>query len=87
MQSDVAFAARKKLGPTEWTWLLLGILFPLSSNTTNSLARYMLPLWPGLMWLGMLKGAWRWVAAAWILVSLGLLAWCSGIFGSAEWIG
>ncbi len=80
-------AARKKLGPTEWTWLALGILFPLSSNTTNSLARYMLPLWPGLIWFALVKGKWRWLTAAWIAVSLGLLAWCAGIYGSAQWIG
>ena len=80
-------AARAKLGAAEWTWLLLGILFPLSSNTTNSLARYMLPLWPGLVWLGLLRGRWKWVAVIWILLSIALLGWCARIFGSAEWIG
>jgi hypothetical protein len=82
-----ALAARKKLGPAEWTWLLLGILFPLSSNTTNSLARYLLPLWPGLVWLGMLRGGWRWVYVVWIGSSLALLAWCAGIYAGALWIG
>jgi hypothetical protein len=79
--------ARKRLLASEWVWLLLGIIYPLSTNITFSLARYVLPLWPGLIWLGE-PGKWRRVVAvAWIVVSLALLAWCSRIYGSARWIG
>jgi hypothetical protein len=68
-------------------WVLVGIIYPLSTNITFSLARYLLPLWPGLIWLGE-PGKWRRVVAvAWIVVSLALLAWCSRIYGSARWIG
>jgi hypothetical protein len=79
--------ARKRLLASEWTWLALGIIYPLSTNITFSLARYVLPLWPGLVWLGALRGRSRWVLAAWLVVSLALLAWCAGIYGSARWIG
>jgi hypothetical protein len=82
-----AFAARKKLFASEWTWLLLGIIFPLSSGTYNSLARYMLPLWPGLVWIGMVKGRSRWVVGILMVISLGLMGYCSYIYGSAKWIG
>jgi hypothetical protein len=79
--------ARKRMLASEWVWLLLGIIYPLSTNITFSLARYVLPLWPGLIWLGE-PGKWRRVVAvAWIVVSLALLAWCSRIYGSARWIG
>ena len=79
--------ARKRLLASEWVWLLLGIIYPLSTNITFSLARYVLPLWPGLIWLGE-PGKWRRVVAVtWIVVSLALLAWCSRIYGSARWIG
>ncbi|MEO8287154.1 MAG: hypothetical protein ABI670_12060 [Chloroflexota bacterium] len=79
--------ARKKLLASEWAWLLLGVVYPLSTNITFSLARYVLPLWPGLIWLGLPGRANRVVAAIWIVVSLALLAWCSRIYGSAHWIG
>ena len=82
-----AIVARKKLLASEWTWLLLGIVFPLSSGVTNSLARYMLPLWPGLIWIALVKGPARWLVGALLLVSLGLLAWCSAIYGGGMWIG
>jgi hypothetical protein len=78
---------RKKLLASEWTWLALGIIYPLSENITFSLARYVLPLWPGLIWLGTLGRRSRWIAVAWLAVSLALLAWCASIFGSANWIG
>ncbi len=81
------FLARKKLLASEWTWLALGIIYPLSTNITFSLARYLLPLWPGLIWLGTLPRSRKWIAASLILVSLGLLAWCSSIYGGARWIG
>jgi hypothetical protein len=51
------------------------------------LARYVLPLWPGIIWLGMVKGRARAIAVGLILVSLGLMTWCSSIYGSAKWIG
>lgn len=82
-----AIIARRNLKPSDWAWLLLGIVYPLSTNITFSLARYVLPLWPGLLWLGTLQRRWRWLAAAFTCVSLALLAWCSYIYGSARWIG
>ena len=82
-----AVAARRLLLASEWVWLVLGIVYPLSTNITFSMARYMLPLWPGLIWLGALPARARWVAWVWIVVSLFLLAWCSRIYGSARWIG
>jgi hypothetical protein len=82
-----AVVARKKLKDSEWLWLTLGIVYPLSTNITFSMARYVLPLWPGLLWLGTLRGRAKLLAAAWIVVSLALLMWCSGIYGNARWIG
>jgi hypothetical protein len=82
-----AFAARKYLFASEWVWLAFGIIYPLSTNITFSLARYVLPLWPGLIWLGIPRRSSRVIAAIWIVVSLALMAWCSSIYGSAHWIG
>ncbi len=82
-----AFAARKKLLASEWVWLVLGIVYPLSTNITFSMARYVLPLWPGLIWLGTLRKGHRWVAVGFIAISLMLLAWCSYIYANAKWIG
>jgi hypothetical protein len=81
------FLARKKLFASEWALLVLGIVYPLSTNITFSLARYVLPLWPGLLWVGTIKGSKLWLAVSLTLLSLGLLAWCSRIYGSARWIG
>ncbi|HET9495910.1 MAG TPA: hypothetical protein VFR15_16915 [Chloroflexia bacterium] len=82
-----AIAARRLLLASEWVWLALGIVYPLSTNITFSMARYVLPLWPGLIWLGALPPRARWLAWVWVGVSLILLAWCSRIYGSARWIG
>jgi hypothetical protein len=82
-----AAVAWRKVMASEWTFLVLGIVYPLSTNITFSMARYVLPLWPGLLWLGTLRGRARWLGGAAILVSLGLLYWCSRIYGSARWIG
>jgi hypothetical protein len=82
-----AFIARKYLFASEWVWLALGILYPLSTNITFSLARYVLPLWPGLIWLGIPRRSIRIIAIVWIGVSLALMAWCSSIFAGARWIG
>jgi hypothetical protein len=82
-----AWLARKKLMASEWVWLVLGIIYPLSTNITFSLARYVLPLWPGIVWLGMVRGKARGTVIALIIISLGLMAWCSSIYGSARWIG
>jgi|GEM_PF-2762832 len=81
------FLARRKLQASEWTWLLLGVVYPLSTNITFSLARYTLPLWPGLVWVGTLKRSRLWLVLGLTILSLGLLAWCSRIYGSARWIG
>jgi hypothetical protein len=82
-----AWEARKHLMASEWSWLVLGIIYPLSTNITFSMARYMLPLWPGLVWLGTGRRFGRVVAVVWIVGSLALMAWCSRIYGSARWIG
>jgi hypothetical protein len=82
-----AVAARRLLLASEWVWLVLGIVYPLSTNITFSMARYVLPLWPGLIWLGALPPRARPLAWVWIGASLLLLAWCSRIYGSARWIG
>jgi len=80
-------AARKKVFASEWVWLALGIIYPLSTNITFSMARYVLPLWPGLIWLGTVRQPARWLLALGIALSLALLAWCSSIYGGARWIG
>jgi hypothetical protein len=82
-----AALAWRHVRSSEWTFLVLGLIYPLSTNITFSLARYMLPLWPGLIWLGTLRGRARWVAGVLIVLSLGMLFWCSRIYGSARWIG
>jgi hypothetical protein len=82
-----ALLRRKQLTASAWVWLALGIIYPLSTNITFSMARYVLPLWPGLIWLGALPRAFRWLLVPWVLVSLTLMAWCSSIYGGARWIG
>jgi hypothetical protein len=82
-----AWVARSKLAASEWTWLALGIIYPLSTNITFSMARYVLPLWPGLVWMGLEKRGARVAAAIWIVASLALMGWCSRIYASARWIG
>ena len=79
--------ARARLTASEWVWLLLGIIYPLSTNITFSVARYMLPLWPGLIWLGLPNKGSRRFGALCIVISLCLLVWCSSIYGGARWIG
>ncbi|HUP28003.1 MAG TPA: hypothetical protein VM409_06180 [Chloroflexia bacterium] len=79
--------ARARVKPSEWAWLVLGIVYPLSTNITFSLARYTLPLWPGLLWLAIPHRRVRLAGAVWLVGSLVLLAWCSSIYGSAHWIG
>jgi hypothetical protein len=81
------FIARKHLRASEWVWLVFGIVYPLSTNITFSLARYVLPLWPGLVWLGLPNRVVRVFAVVWIAVSLVLMAWGSSIYGNAKWIG
>lgn len=81
------FLARRALMPSEWAWLALGVIYPLSFNITFSLARYVLPLWPGLIWVGMLRGRARWLAFVVIVPSLLLMAWCAARYASARWIG
>lgn len=81
------FLGRKKLVASEWAFLVLGIIYPLSTNITLSLARYTLPLWPGLVWIGTVRKQRLWLLVPLIIVSLVLLAWCSRLYGSARWIG
>jgi hypothetical protein len=79
--------ARRKLLASEWTWLAMGIIYPLSFSITFSVARYVLPLWPGLIWVGTLRGRARWLAFAGIFASMLLMAWCAAKYASARWIG
>jgi hypothetical protein len=79
--------ARRKLLASEWAWLVLGVIYPLSFNITFSMARYVLPLWPGLIWLGTLRGRARWLAFGAIVPSLLLMGWCASKYASARWIG
>jgi hypothetical protein len=79
--------ARRKLLASEWTLLAFGIIYPLSFNITFSMARYVLPLWPGLIWLGTLRGRVRWLAVGAVVPSLLLMAWCASKYASARWIG
>lgn len=81
------FLARRTLLASEWAWLALGIIYPLSFNITFSMARYVLPLWPGLIWLGTLRGRMRWLALAAVVPALLLMAWCASKYASARWIG
>lgn len=81
------FLARKQLLVAEWAWLALGIVYPLSANITFSMARYVLPLWPGVIWLGTIRGRSKWLAYALIFASLLLMAWCSRRYAGAQWIG
>jgi hypothetical protein len=81
------YLGRKKLMLSEWAFLVLGIIYPLSTNITFSLARYTLPLWPGLVWLGGVRRSRLWVVVTLVVLSLVLLAWCSRLYGSARWIG
>jgi hypothetical protein len=79
--------ARRKLLASEWAWLALGIIYPLSFNITFSMSRYVLPLWPGLIWLGTLRGRGRWLAFGAVVPSLLLMAWCAARYAGARWIG
>ena len=79
--------SRRKLWISEWVLLAFGIIYPLSTNITFSLARYTLPLWPGLIWVGTLKRSRLWLVVLLAIFSLAMLAWCSRIYGSARWIG
>jgi hypothetical protein len=81
-----AWVARKKLFASEWAWLLMGILFPLSTGSTQSLNRFSLMLWPGLVWLGTV-GRWgKWVAIPLLLASLALMARFSAEFAMGKWV-
>lgn len=82
-----ALAVRKKVQLSEWLWLLLGIIFPLSAGTTWSLNRFVLPLWPGVIWVGALPRKWRWMLLPLLLASLALMGWCAAKQASGRWVG
>lgn len=75
------------LRPGDIAWLALGILFPLSSDNTRSLARYLLPLWPAMIVAARLSEKYPALERAWLVVSTGLAALVAYIFGSGNWIG
>jgi hypothetical protein len=81
-----AWVGRKKLFASEWAWLVPSIIFPLSTGSTQSMSRFVLTMWPGLVWLGVVRRWGRWVAIPVLLASLALMAWCSAQFSSIKWI-
>lgn len=82
-----AWWARKKVLASEWVWLALSIIFPLSTGSTQSMSRFALTFWPGLLWLGTV-GKWgRFVAIPLLLASMLLMAWLSAEFSMGRWVG
>ena len=90
-----AWVARKKVLASEWVWLVLNIIFPLSTGSTQSMSRFSLMLWPGLIWLGSVGGwekwgalgRWgRWLVVPLLLLSLALMAWLSAKFSMGKWV-
>ncbi|MDQ5823270.1 MAG: hypothetical protein M3441_03550 [Chloroflexota bacterium] len=84
-----AAVAWKKLYASEWVWLTFSIIFPLSTGSTQSMSRFVLTMWPGLVGLGMLGrlGKWgKWVAIPLLLASMALMAWCSAKFSMGKWV-
>jgi hypothetical protein len=83
----VGAAVRRALRPADWTWLALGIIFPLSLGTTLALTRYLLPLWPAYLLLARGLAGRPVLARAWMAVSLILLAATSYLWASGHWMG
>jgi hypothetical protein len=75
------------LRPGDLAWLALGLLFPLSSDNTRSVARYLLPLWPALVVASRLCEKRPQLERVWLGVSVGLMALVAYIFGNGKWIG
>lgn len=81
-----AWVARKKVLASEWVWLLLSIVFPLSTGSTQSMARFALTFWPGLIWLGTVGRFGRLVAILLMLASMLLMARFSAEFSMGKWV-
>jgi hypothetical protein len=75
------------LRPGDLAWLALGLIFPLSLNTTISLTRYLMPLWPALIVGARLCTGRPGLERAWLVVSTGLLAVGAYLYANAKWIG
>ncbi len=75
------------LRPGDVSWLGLGVVFALSWNTTLSVGRYMMPLWPALIVGAYLCRRWPWLGRIWLVGSGALLALTAYLFASAKWIG
>ncbi|MGI8589130.1 MAG: mannosyltransferase family protein [Chloroflexia bacterium] len=81
------FAGVKRLlRPSELTWLVLGLLFPLSLGTTIGAARYLLPLWPAFLVGARLLTPRRPLEAGWLLASSALLAATAYFWASGHWM-
>jgi hypothetical protein len=73
--------------PGDLAWLFLGIIFPLSTGTTFSLTRYLMPVWPAAIVLARLSLRRPRLVHAWFTFSTFLLGICAYLFASEKWIG
>jgi Mannosyltransferase (PIG-V) len=73
--------------PGDLAWLALGILFPLSTGTTFSLTRYLMPLWPAAIVMSRLGTQRPLLGRAWLGASAALLVICTYLFANEKWIG
>jgi hypothetical protein len=73
--------------PSDLAWLALGMFFSLSSGTTFSVTRYLMPLWPAAIVLARLSMRWPNLGRAWLGASTALLAICAYLFANEKWIG
>jgi hypothetical protein len=73
--------------PSDLAWLALGMFFSLSSGTTFSVTRYLMPLWPATIVLARLSLRWPNLGRAWLGASAALLVVCAYLFANEKWIG
>ncbi|MDQ2807931.1 MAG: hypothetical protein M3Z04_13640 [Chloroflexota bacterium] len=78
---------RAWLRPSDLLWLGLGISFALSWNTTLSVGRYMMPLWPALIVGARLCVAHPALERIWLAGAGTLLALTAYLFAHWQWIG
>jgi hypothetical protein len=80
-------ARRGWLRRSDLVWLALGIGFALSWNTTLSVGRYLMPLWPALVVEARLGAAHPTLERVWLVGTTGLLVLTAYLFGHWQWIG
>jgi hypothetical protein len=73
--------------PGDLAWLIAGIIFPLSTGTTFSMTRYLMPVWPAAVVLVRLGTRWPLIPRVWLAASTVLLAVCAYLFANEKWIG